>query len=158
MLVAPGSSKIFIMQFFSIVPFGTAFMICLSAFLASSPISSNDLFILAVFVIPLLLFGAALLYIPNKYKHAIFFNEKKRILIIRKKEEVVLSEKIGLESILVTESELSNPGCIFRLFLKNSQNDHIKLFEEKLFFGTAQWESFAEKLSKLTKLNLVSVQ
>jgi hypothetical protein len=153
LLIAPGSLRIFLVQYMAIVPFGTAIGLITLPIISTSSVSFNDFLILLALIVPLLLIGAGMLYIPNTYKYRICFDEKDELKIKRKKQ-ILNSIKTDSINHIIAQKIKTNPGCRFKLVIKKNGNEFVTIFDEKTPFGTSTWESFAEKLSNLVNIPL----
>lgn len=154
LLISPGSLRIFLVQFMSIVPFGIAFSLILLPIISTASASFNDYLILSALIAPLLLIGAVMLYIPHTYKYRIYFDDEINELKIKRKKQILSNIKTDSINHILSQKIKTHPGCRYKLVIKKNGNDFVTIFDEKTPFGTSKWDSFAEKLSNLVNIPL----
>ena len=154
LLIAPGSLRIFLVQFMSIVPFGTASGLIALPIISTSSASFIDYLFLSALIVPLLLIGTGMLYIPHTYKYRIYLDDKKNELKIKRKKQILINIKTDSINHIIAKKIRTHPGCRYRLVIEKNDHDFITIIDEKTPFGTSKWESFAEKLSNLANIPL----
>ncbi len=154
-IYAPRSLGIFLIQYMSIAPLGTVLAILSAVFLSEASSNYKDILILFFgFILPLLLIAFIMLYFPNQFRTRFIFDNDKNHLYKTKKRTNTETFDLGRVKSIVSKTIKTNPSCKYSLIFDETENNSRIIFNEDTPFGTGHWETFSEKLSKITGLPL----
>jgi hypothetical protein len=144
-------------QYFAIVPLGTALTILICVATSHKQIVYDDLIILILFFILPLLFASFLMCcLPEQYRTGIIFDGHTKILQKIKKGTVPQQFNLTNAQVIVAKTVKTIPGCKFTLTVEDNSGGLTPIFREdtNLAFGAKHWQAFAARLVEMTGLPL----
>ncbi len=154
-IYAPRSLRIFLIQYMSLVPLGMILAILSVVFMLEA--SSNYKAILVLFpgfILLLLLIAFIMLYFPNQFRTRFIFDNDKNHLYKTKKRTNTETFDLSRVKSIVSKTIKTYPSCKYNLIFDEAENNFRIIIIEDTPFGTGHWETFSEKLSKITGLPL----
>jgi len=153
-LFTPRSLGIVSLQYFASVPLVPAIMMLSIIIISGSPIAYDDLLPLSAMIIPPLLAAFLMLYVPQKYRCRILFDNDSKLLNIKKKGAEPLNFDLYKAKAIISKIIFTRPSFKYFLLTENDSDYSQIVFEEDTPFGARHWEAFSERLSAVTSLPL----
>jgi hypothetical protein len=156
-LFTPRSMGIFLVQYFASVAIITSFSIIFIVITSPAHAGYGDhVILIGGFIIPPLLAGFLMLYLPQQYRTSIIFDGDTKLLQKIKKGTVPQQFNLTNAQVIIAKIIKTMPGCKFVLIIENASDDSKPIFREDTnpTFGAKNWLAFGAQLSKITGLPL----